>query len=118
MSCDNPCQEIVCEVPQDLRQYSLNGLPPNPTVPVPPAPPKFVNEQVEIDHVCPSNAIQFSGVLPSWIQIDQAGNKIIGLAGYITGTTQNNANSNALQALQDFITQQTLAHTMTCGGSI
>ena len=112
--CNNPCQEIICEVPNDLRVYSLQGLPPQQLPPVPPPPPAFTNEQVEVDNACANNQLRFTGVAPSWIQVDELENKIIGLAGAITGTTQNNANANALAALNQFITQQSVLGFLVC----
>lgn len=100
-TCNNPCQIIICQVPQDEQVYSLSGLPPLvPPSPTPLPPPAFFNQQVEIDGVCPYGKFATAGQLPSWIQVDSVNNKIIGKPGFVGGLTQADANATALELLQ------------------
>lgn len=112
---NNPCQTIICAVPQDIRTYSLGGLPPlPPPTPTPPPPPLFLNQFVELDNICTFGNLTFSGSTPTWIQVDVPNNRIIGRAGAIPGITQSEANSNALNQLQLFYATAQTSSKFTC----
>jgi hypothetical protein len=89
--CNNPCQVIICAVPDDLERYIL-----------PPPPPALIfNQQVTLENFCTNGrAPYYSGsALPSWITIDIANNRIIGQWGIYSGTNQAAANATAQAAL-------------------
>ena len=111
------CQAIDCQVPDDLRIYSLQGLPPSNLPAFPPAPMPFVNEQVVFTPICASGTPTFSGNLPNWITLDADNNKLIGSAGVIGGQTQAIANSIAQQALNQFAQTNLANGNLTCGGA-
>src|ERR1035437_1999477 len=109
--CNNPCQKIICAVPDDLATYNLQNPPP----PVPNPENAFLSVQVEVDNVCVTGTLAFTGTVPNWIQIDTINNRVVGIAGAISGSTQNRANARALAELNAFIAAQILAGNMTCG---
>jgi hypothetical protein len=53
--CVEPvCLPLNCDVEDDLRLYSLDGLPPQPLPPLPPLSPlAFGNDEIEFCCVCP-----------------------------------------------------------------
>ena len=113
VECDpRECQVIDCDIPDDFRLYTLQGLP--PVTPTPPRPPveNFSNEQVSLI-VCelPSTP-QYSEVLPTWITID--GESLIGAANTFRGVTQAAANATALSVLTDFANQAKADSRLTC----
>src|ERR1035437_4465158 len=110
--CNNPCQKIICAVPDDLATYNLQNPPP----PVPNPENAFLSVQVEVDNVCVTGTLAFTGTVPNWIQIDTINNRVVGIAGAINGSTQNRANARALAELNAFIAAQILAGNMTCSG--
>ena len=111
------CQAIDCQVPDDLRIYSLQGLPPENLPPVPPPPFPFLNQEVVFAPICSSGTPTFSGALPNWITLDADNNQLIGEAGVIGGITQADANANAQQALNQFAQTQLSNGNLTCGGA-
>ena len=115
VTCNNPCQIIICQVPQDEQVYSLSGLPPLvPPSPTPLPPPAFFNQQVEIDAVCPFGTFKSAGNTPSWIQVDSANNRIIGKPGFVGGATQALANATALEELQFFYASAAASGGIVC----
>lgn len=102
---DNPIQLIDCQVPDDLQIYSLQGFIPLPPPPDAPFLGRFRNLQVTYPNVCTTGTPAFSGVLPSWISLDAAGNQFIGRAGVFAGITQASANAEAQASLNNFVSQ-------------
>jgi hypothetical protein len=112
------CQAIDCQVPDDLRLYSLQGFPPQFSIPVPPTFP-FYNEVVFFDNICSGDQIPtFTGLLPNWITVDGANNRLIGRAGVIGGNTQIEANANAQLVLNQFASAQIAAGNFSCASSL
>lgn len=112
------CQVIDCQVPDDLRLYSLQGLPPQISNPTPQTFP-FYNEVVYFNNICSGGQIPtFSGSLPNWITVDTANNRLIGRAGVIGGNTQAEATANAQLALNQFASAQIVAGNFTCASSL
>lgn len=107
-----PCQVIDCAVPDDLRVYSLNGLPPEPLPPVPPPDFKYSNLQIT-NNYCPGSSVSFTGSLPSWLSID--GENLIVAAGAFKGMTQIGADNSAQAALANFIATNVANGRLICG---
>jgi hypothetical protein len=104
VECDPAdCQLIDCVVPNDLRIYSLQGLPPEPLPPVVTPPLVVSNEVVYFNHACDSDTtLVYYGILPTWITLDQTNQRLIGAANTFWGATQDEANANAQTALDAF----------------
>jgi hypothetical protein len=107
-----PCQVIDCAVPDDLRVYSLQGLPPEPLPPVPPPDFNYSNSQIT-NNYCPGSSVSFTGSLPSWLSID--GENLIVAAGAFKGMTQIGADNSAQTALANFIATNVANGSLTCG---
>jgi hypothetical protein len=102
---------IDCAVPDDLRVYSLQGLPPEPLPPVIPPDFKYSNSQIT-NNYCPGNAVSFTGSLPSWLTVD--GENLIVAAGAFKGISQAKADSSAQSALDNFIATNVANGSLTC----
>ena len=111
---DDPTQLIDCEVPNDLQIYSLQGFIPLPPPNNAPNLGKFFNLQVTYPNVCATGSPAFSGVLPSWITLDSAGNQFFGRASVFRGVTQAAANAEAQANLNNFVSQQIALGNITC----
>ena len=111
---DDPTQLIDCKVPDDLQIYSLQGFIPQPPPQNAPDLGKFFNLQVVYPNVCSSGSPAFSGVLPSWITLDSAGNQFFGRASVFRGVTQAAANAEAQANLNNFVSQQIALGNITC----
>ena len=109
------CQAIDCEVPDDLRLYSLQGFPAEAPSTVPPIY-TFFNQAVFFSGICSTGSLSFTGSLPNWITIDSANNRVIGAAGVIGGTTQAEANANAQLALDQFVSANLANGNLSCSG--
>lgn len=97
--CNNPCQKIICQVPDDLSSYSLQTPKAEPTVLNP-----FVNDRVILVNLCPDGETPSTdSPLPSWVTLDADNNQLIGASGVFSGLTQAAANAAALTALQEVL---------------
>jgi hypothetical protein len=112
-----PCQKIVCATPDELRQYSLEGFPP---LPQPASPPPdvaakylYVNQTI-YRAVCSNRLLQTQGTLPSWITADSDGIGLNATAGFFVGATQAEANQNAQNAVNDFVSKGITSGTLNC----
>jgi hypothetical protein len=112
------CQAIDCQVPDDLRLYSLQGFPPI----VPPVVPHiypFFNQEVFFDGLCSGgNTPSFTGSMPGWISLDAPNNRLVGKAGVIGGDTQEQANANAQLALNQFAQAAIADGSLSCASSL
>lgn len=110
-----PCQLIDCIVPDDLQIYSTQGFLPKPPPQNVPPKPRFKNVQVFFNNVCGTGStLSFTGVVPSWIQVDITGNRCIGAAGTFGGATQALADSTAQASLNQFVTFNLANGSMVC----
>ena len=111
------CQSIVCTVPDDLLQYSLQGLPPQPVpAPITIVPGEVGNGPVYFDVPC-DGVLVYKGTLPSWIILDAANNRLIGQSGVFPGDTQADADAAAQSALNNFGNIQIAAGLLVCHGA-
>ena len=104
------CQVIDCDLPDDLRFYSLQGLPPTE----PSAPPQFFafhNKAVTLA-ACQQGVAQFTNQPPSWITVS-LGN-LTAVAGTFGGQSQAEADSKATDALTTFIRDNLTSGNLTC----
>lgn len=103
MSC-RPCQTTVCDVERDDRTYSIQGLPPLPSVQsVPIVPLPFGNDVVYYDGDCAEGQpLVYNGTLPGWITIDTNNNRLVGAAGSFRANSKSTANSDAQARLDSF----------------
>jgi hypothetical protein len=120
VECDeHQCQVIDCDLPDDLRIYSLQGLPPQPLLPVV-RPPLFLSEQVEyaVPGCIPGGTLTYTGVLPTWITIDPNNPcNLIGAAGTFSGPTQEEANALAAGGLAKFPVVVVPPYQFDCEGN-
>lgn len=108
------CKALNCDVPDDYEIYSLDGLPPTPTVPVVVSKP-YTNPAVYYDMGCVDSFITYTGpTLPDWITIDTDNNRLIGKAGIASGTTQAEATATAQSSLDNFGDAAVAAGTLAC----
>jgi hypothetical protein len=95
------CQAINCDIPDDLRVYSLQGLPALPLPAITPEPCAYKNDAVYSEILCPSGSL-IIGNLPQWIEVDDA-QRLKGAAGIFCGATLAAANSRAQEALNNYV---------------
>lgn len=80
-----------------------------------PVPKPFLNQAVYFVHVCGENeALQYTGTLPSWIQLDTANSRLVVPVGKFPGVTQVAANLAAQTALDSFGNAAVTAGTLFC----
>lgn len=110
------CQRIICQKPQDLRLYSLSGLPPLtlPTVVV----NQVANQTVYYNVGCEEGqTLTFAGTLPGWITIDTENSRLVGASGTFLSATQLAATQAAQEALDTFAQNAITEGELTCGAA-
>lgn len=102
--CDpQPCQVIDCDAPDEYAIYSLQGFPPVTQAPDN-TPLPFANETTYLNSFCANGLPYFFGTnLPTWITVDSANNRIIGIAGMFRGATQEAANAAGVAGLASIV---------------
>ena len=111
---EQSCQAIDCVVPDDLRVYSLQGLPPQPLPPVPPPQFPFFNEAVYYNNVCSAGSLSFTGTLPNWITLEVGNNQFVGAANTFGGLTVESATAAAQTALNQFVQANLVNGNISC----
>lgn len=106
----NKCTAINCTTVPDLSLYSLEGA--SSTV-IPPVF-NFFNQQVVFVVACTNQTLNYTGVLPPWITLDQVNNQLIAAAGTFGGIDQASANVAAQNALNAFADAELVAGSLAC----
>lgn len=102
---DSECQDIQCELPDDISLYLLQGNPVPASLPANVTPSaNFSNNQVFYGTPCPSNQDPIIAVtLPTWISYDTVNHRFVGAANIFDGATQAAADATASNALNSFV---------------
>jgi hypothetical protein len=109
------CVATDCDIQDDFRIYSVQGLPPAPLVPVVSPPLVASNAVVYYPYPCGAGTtLIYRGVLPTWITLDSVTQQLIGAANTFWGGTQSDADSQAQTALNSFATAAITAGTLVC----
>ncbi len=96
----NPCQVLDCP-PIEFYSYTIQGVLP---VPTPPVPSAFYNQAVT-SVVCEAgDEPTFTGELPGWITFDSDTRTFTAAAGVWGGDSQSQANALAQSELDAFVT--------------
>lgn len=107
----NPCQQIICTNTEDVDVYSLQNPPPLEAVT--PAGPRVGN--AALSYCCDAGyTIDYYGLLPSWLSLNRTTNCLDVQAGYFRRDTQEQADAEAQDALDAFVTTATAAGTLVC----
>ena len=119
VECDlADCQVIACDLPDNFRLYSLQGLPPVSELPKPTPKLSFSNSEVVYPFPCSGGSLFiFIGIYPTWISYDSANSQLLGAANTFNGATQEDADAQAQDALNLFVSSAVTANKMYCTGT-
>lgn len=124
-NCDGTpvvCKALNCDVPDDYRVFSLDGLLPLP-VPVPDEPIlPFANDEVyyEVDACGAGTTLTVvpPSLQPGWILTDNSNSRVVGLAGTFRAATKAAANAEAQSQLDAFVVAALADGSLVCAATL